>query len=59
MNPVRAEMLKYPGEIDKIRKTTNVNFALGGERFIAEVGNVLAHRVTPGKAGRPRKMCEN
>lgn len=52
-------MVKYPGEIDKIRKATNVNFALGSERFLAEIGNVLAHRVTPGKAGRPRKMCEN
>lgn len=59
MNPVRAEMVKYPGEIDKIRKAANENFAFGSERFLAEVGDVLAHRVTPGKAGRPGKMCEN
>jgi hypothetical protein len=56
MNPVRAEMVKYPGEIDKTRKATNGNFALGSERFLAEVGNVLAHRVTPGKLA-VREKC--
>lgn len=44
-----------PGEIDKIRKTTNGNFALGSSRFQGEIGRMLGRRVTPGQAGRPRK----
>ena len=43
------------GEIDKIRKTTNGNFSLGDNRFNAEISEMLGHRVSPGKAGRPRK----
>ncbi len=44
-----------PGEIDKIRKATNGNFSLGDNRFNTEISEMLGRRVTPGKAGRPRK----
>lgn len=44
-----------PGEIDKIRKATNGNFACGDNRFNAEISEMLGRRVTPGKAGRPKK----
>ena len=43
------------GEIDKIRKATNGNYSLGDNRFNKEISEVLGRRVTPGKAGRPRK----
>jgi putative transposase len=45
-----------PGEIDKIRKATNGNFALGSNHFQEEIGNMLGRRVAPGQAGRPRKV---
>jgi putative transposase len=45
-----------PGEIDKIRKATNGNFALGSSHFQEEIGNMLGRRVAPGQAGRPRKV---
>ena len=44
-----------PGEVDKIRKATNGNFALGTIRFQEEIGRMLGRRVSPGQAGRPRK----
>jgi putative transposase len=44
-----------PGEVDKIRKATNGNFALGSSRFQEEISNMLGRRVVPGRAGRPRK----
>ena len=46
------------GEIDKIRKATNGNFALGSSHFQDEIGSMLGRRVSPGKAGRPRKTRE-
>ena len=52
------ELLRHelePEEIDKIRKATNGNFALGSSRFTEEISEILGRRVTPGKAGRPRK----
>jgi len=52
------ELFRYelePGEIDKIRKATNGNFALGSEKFAQEIGEMLGRRVIPGKNGRPRK----
>ncbi len=52
------ELFRYEleaGEIEKIRKATNGNFALGNTRFPEEIGKSLDRRVTPGKAGRPRK----
>ncbi|MDU9049764.1 MAG: transposase [Candidatus Electrothrix sp. Rat3] len=48
-----------PGEIDKIRKATNGNFALGSTRFGEEISEMLGRRVTPGKAGRPRKKSQH
>ena len=42
------------GKIDKIRQATNGNFALGDSRFVSEIAEMLGHRVSPGKAGRPR-----
>lgn len=45
-----------PAEIDKIRKATNGNFALGNERFSDEISRNLGRRVSPGKAGRPKKV---
>jgi len=42
-------------KIDKIRRATNGNFALGDSRFADEIAEMLGRRVTPGKAGRPRK----
>ncbi len=47
-----------PGEIDKIRKATNGNFALGSEKFAEEITETLGRRVIPGKSGRPRKRKE-
>ncbi len=44
-----------PGEIDKIRKAADGNFALGSSRFQEETGPMLGRRVTPGRAGRPQK----
>lgn len=44
------------GENDKIRKATNGNFALGTSRFTDEISKMLGRRVTPGKAGRPRRQ---
>ncbi|OHC69693.1 MAG: hypothetical protein A2045_10920 [Rhodocyclales bacterium GWA2_65_20] len=46
-----------PGMVDKIRRATNGNFALGSERFAAEVGAALGRRALPGKSGRPRKAA--
>ena len=44
-----------PEMVDKIRKATNGNYALGSERFAEEVALMLARRVPPGRSGRPRK----
>jgi putative transposase len=41
--------------IDDIRRSTNGNFVLGGDRFKAEIATMLKRRVSPGKAGRPAK----
>lgn len=44
-----------PGIVDEIRKATNGNFALGNERFKAEISQMLGRRVWRGRAGRPKK----
>jgi putative transposase len=44
-----------PREVDRIRKATNGNFALGSSRFQEEISSMLGRRVVPGRAGRPRK----
>ena len=45
-------------EIDKIRKATNGGFSLGDNRFHAEISKRIGRRVTPGKAGRPKKQTD-
>jgi putative transposase len=45
------------GLVDEIRRATNGNFALGNERFAADVAASLGRRVQPGKSGRPRKAA--
>ena len=47
-----------PGAVDQLRALTNGNFALGDERFGAQVAEVLGRRVTPGVPGRPRRNAE-
>ena len=42
-----------PGEVDQIRAATNGNYALGNDRFAAQLASALGRRVTRGKAGRP------
>ena len=46
-----------PELLDDIRKATNGNFALGGERFLKETEAMLGRRARPGHAGRPGKMA--
>jgi putative transposase len=41
-------------EVDEIRSAVNGGFALGNERFKAEIAAMLGRRVEPGKSGRPR-----
>jgi putative transposase len=43
-----------PGLVDQLRAATNGNYALGNERFLAEMAAALGRRVTRGHAGRPR-----
>ncbi len=45
-----------PEQIAEIRQATNGNYALGDERFRAEIATVLRRRVVPGKSGRPRRV---
>ena len=55
------EMFRYelePGLIDEIRRATHGNFALGNERFAAQVAEAIGRRATPGVSGRPRKLPE-
>ncbi|CAG0932985.1 MAG: hypothetical protein EFKGCFLK_01739 [Rhodocyclaceae bacterium] len=47
-----------PGLEDEIRRATNGNFALGNQRFLAEVTSMLGRRAIPGNSGRPRKRTE-
>jgi len=46
-----------PGLVDAIRGATNGNFILGDTRFAEQIGAALGRRVTPGKAGRPKKIA--
>ena len=48
-----AELLK------EIRESANKGLALGNERFKAKIEALTDRRVTPGKAGRPKKIIEN
>jgi putative transposase len=52
------ELFRYalePGMLDKIRRATNGNFALGNEQFVAQVATRIGRRAAPGQSGRPRK----
>ncbi len=40
--------------INNIQQATNGNFALGNEKFKAEIEKMLNRRARPGKSGRPR-----
>lgn len=42
-----------PECIHEIRQATNGNYALGSERFKAEIERALRRRATPGRSGRP------
>lgn len=56
------ELCRYelePGLVDGIRRATNGNFALGNERFAAQISAALGKRAVPGKPGRPRKVAES
>lgn len=52
------ELFRYalePCLLDKIRRATNGNFALGNEQFAAQVAAMIGRRAAPGHSGRPRK----
>ena len=44
--------------IEKISQRTNGGFALGDERFLAEIETMLNRRVSPARAGRPKKSSK-
>ena len=50
---VNAELLK------ELREGVNKGMALGSERFTAQIEALTDRRVTPRKAGRPKKIIEN
>ena len=41
--------------VEEIRSTVNGGYALGNERFKAQIAEMLERRVAPGPPGRPRK----
>jgi hypothetical protein len=45
--------------VERIRETTNGNYALGDRRCQAEIEQALGKRVTKGKAGRPKVQPEH
>lgn len=52
------ELFRYelePGLVDEIRRATNGNFALGDQRFAAQIEAALGRRAAAGKPGRPHK----
>lgn len=55
------ELFRYeldPGAVDAIRQATNGNYALGDERFGAEIAAMLGRRAVRGKAGRPGREAD-
>ena len=50
---MNAELLK------ELREGVNKGMALGSERFTAQIEALTDRRVTPRKAGRPKKIIEN
>ena len=47
-----------PTAVKKIRSAVNGGFALGNERFKAEIATILGRRVERGISGRPKKKDE-
>ena len=46
--------------VERIREATNGNYALGSQRFQAEIERALGRRATRGKAGRrPKAQAEH
>ena len=46
---------KDPETDEKIRKATSTGRPLGSAGFLERIEKVLSRKLTPGKAGRPRK----
>jgi putative transposase len=46
-------------QLDQIRQATNGNYALGNERFQADIAAALGRRAQRGKAGRPPKHARD
>jgi len=44
-----------PQRLGEIRRATNGNYALGNDRFKAEIEQALNRRATPGRSGRPAR----
>jgi len=47
-----------PTELEEIRTSANVGYALGNERFRKEIAVALGHRAGPGKSGRPSEVLK-
>ena len=45
-------------QLEEIRAAVNGGFALGNERFKAEIATMLGRRVQPGVSGRPKKSSK-
>jgi len=46
-------------QLDQIRQATNGDYALGNERFQADIAAALGRRAQRGKAGGPPKHAQN
>lgn len=51
--------LAWNDVMEEIRSATNGGFALGNQRFQAEIAAMLGCRVQRGKPGRPRKQSDD
>ena len=51
----RIIVANIPLHVIQLQEVTNGNFAFGTSRFKQEISKMLERRVTPAKAGRPRK----
>ncbi len=53
-----AEQALTPSELDAMRKSAIKGWAIGSEKFQAQLEKVAERRVTPGKRGRPNKQAK-
>lgn len=53
-----AEQALTPSELDVMRKSATNGWAIGSEKFQAQLEKVAERRVTPGKRGRPYKQAK-